>query len=72
MKILCIDGGGIRGVFAVSILKALEEELNLQAGDYFDMIAGTSTGSIIAASLILKKDMSEVLKGYESFGKKYL
>ncbi|MCS0652736.1 CBASS cGAMP-activated phospholipase [Cytobacillus firmus] len=70
MKILCIDGGGIRGVFAVSILKALEEELKQPAGDYFDIIAGTSTGSIIASSLILKKGMSEVLNGYESFGKK--
>lgn len=55
MKILCIDGGGIRGVFAVSILKALEEELKQPAGDYFDIIAGTSTGSIIASSLIMKK-----------------
>ncbi|CAM3826253.1 hypothetical protein GCM10009865_26720 [Aeromicrobium ponti] len=70
MKILCIDGGGIRGVFAVSILKALEDELQQPAGDFFDMIAGTSTGSIIASSLTLKKDMANVLKGYESYGKK--
>ncbi|GLB61287.1 CBASS cGAMP-activated phospholipase [Cytobacillus sp. NCCP-133] len=70
MKILCIDGGGIRGVFAISILKSLEEDFKQPAGIFFDMIAGTSTGSIIASSLILDKKMDEVLKGYELYGKK--
>ncbi|WP_034262631.1 CBASS cGAMP-activated phospholipase [Bacillus sp. J33] len=70
MKILCIDGGGIRGVFAVSILKALEDEYKQPAGGFFDMIAGTSTGSIIASSLIMGKQMNEVLSGYKAYGKK--
>ncbi|MFE8699391.1 CBASS cGAMP-activated phospholipase [Cytobacillus sp. FJAT-54145] len=70
MKILCIDGGGIRGVFAVSILKALEEELQQPIGGLFDIVAGTSTGSIIAASICLEKDMSDVLESYKNYGEK--
>ncbi|WP_209123724.1 CBASS cGAMP-activated phospholipase [Alkalihalobacillus sp. BA299] len=70
MKMLCIDGGGIRGVFALAILKALEEECDCQIGDLFDCIAGTSTGAVIAASISIKKDMKEVLKNYETYGKK--
>lgn len=70
MKILCIDGGGIRGVFAVAILRAIEKEYNQPISDMFDMIAGTSTGAIIAASATLELDMEEVQKGYIKFGKK--
>lgn len=70
MKILCIDGGGIRGVFAVAILKEIEQEYKCSVSDLFDMVAGTSTGSIIATSVVLKKNMSEVLESYSSYGKK--
>ncbi|WP_332697495.1 CBASS cGAMP-activated phospholipase [Halalkalibacter lacteus] len=70
MKILCIDGGGVRGVFPVAILQALEEEYNRPIGDLFDVVAGTSTGSIIATSITLKKEMSSVLDSYKEFGKK--
>ena len=54
-RILSIDGGGIRGVIAARILAALEAKLQARSGnndarivDYFDMIAGTSTGGILA------------------------
>ncbi|MFC0472555.1 CBASS cGAMP-activated phospholipase [Halalkalibacter kiskunsagensis] len=70
MKILCIDGGGIRGVFAVAILQALEEELNRPISELFDIVAGTSTGSIIATSVILKNEMTSVLDNYKEFSKK--
>ncbi|WP_078546557.1 CBASS cGAMP-activated phospholipase [Litchfieldia alkalitelluris] len=70
MKILCIDGGGIRGVFAISILKQIENELGECISNYFDVIAGTSTGSIIAASITMKRKMSDVLQSYEQYGKK--
>lgn len=55
-KILCLDGGGIKGVFVATILKVLEEGLpraDVGIGNYFDMIVGTSTGGIIAAGLSL-------------------
>lgn len=52
-RILSIDGGGIRGVFSSSFLAGLEERYlsGRSIGDYFDLIAGTSTGGIIALGL---------------------
>lgn len=70
MKMLCIDGGGIRGVFAVAFLSAIEEYYHKPVGELFDVIAGTSTGAIIAASASLKLKMSEVLENYINYGKK--
>ncbi len=70
MKVLCIDGGGIRGVFAIAILKALEEEIGKPIGEAFDLVAGTSTGAIIAASVALKLEMKDVLKDYQIYGEK--
>ena len=57
-KLLAIDGGGIRGVLALEVLQRIEDLLKAKSGrpdfrlaDYFDYIAGTSTGGIIAAGL---------------------
>ena len=57
-RILALDGGGIRGVFTLQILARIEElfreecgDNNLVLGDVFDLIAGTSTGAIIATFL---------------------
>lgn len=52
-RILSIDGGGIRGILPAAILTLLEQRyLNgRSAGDYFDLITGTSTGGIIALGL---------------------
>ena len=52
-RILSIDGGGIKGIFPAAILAFLEESrLDGQPiGDYFDLIAGTSTGGILALGL---------------------
>ncbi|MGD6775115.1 CBASS cGAMP-activated phospholipase [Sutcliffiella horikoshii] len=69
MKMLCLDGGGIRGVFAVSILQEIEKEYNQPIADLVDLVAGTSTGSIIASSVSIKKPMKEVLSGYQKYGK---
>ena len=59
MRILSIDGGGIRGILPGQILVALEEKLieksgnpNARIGDFFDLIAGTSTGAILGAAYI--------------------
>lgn len=49
MRILTIDGGGIRGTFPTAFLANLEQPI----GRYFDLIAGTSTGGIIAIGLAL-------------------
>lgn len=70
MKILCIDGGGIRGVFAIAILQAIEEEYDKPISELFDVVAGTSTGSVIASSVCLKVKMEKVLESYKKYGGK--
>jgi uncharacterized protein len=67
---LCIDGGGIRGVFAIAILQSLENEIKQPISSLFDVIAGTSTGSIIAASIALNISMDEILESYKTYGEK--
>tara|TARA_B100000674_G_scaffold111364_1_gene82686 strand:- start:8255 stop:9274 length:1020 start_codon:yes stop_codon:yes gene_type:complete len=59
IRILTIDGGGIRGILPGQILTRLEEiikeksgDSDAKIGDYFDMIAGTSTGGILTAFLL--------------------
>ena len=53
LKILSIGGGGIKGIFPAQILAYLEETCldGQPIGDYFGLIAGTSTGGIIALGL---------------------
>lgn len=70
MKMLSIDGGGIRGVFAISILQAIEKETKHPIADMFDVVAGTSTGAIIAASIALNISMDQILESYKSYGEK--
>ncbi len=67
-KILSIDGGGIRGVFPTHILSCISKRLNIDVTDYFDMIAGTSTGSIVAGAIALKKEPSEIISLYKEYG----
>jgi patatin-like phospholipase/acyl hydrolase len=52
-RILSVDGGGICGILPASVLAELERRFldNRPIGDYFDMVAGTSTGGIIALGL---------------------
>lgn len=70
MKVLCIDGGGIRGVFALRILQEMEKELGKPIREAFDVIAGTSTGSIIAAAIVRNIPMADVLRDYQLYGEK--
>ena len=59
IRVLSLDGGGIRGIITCVILKYIEEQLQKQdhpaakIGDYFDLIAGTSTGGLITALLLV-------------------
>lgn len=52
LKVLAIDGGGIRGVIPATILSAIEERTKTSICKLFDLIAGTSTGGILALGLV--------------------
>jgi patatin-like phospholipase/acyl hydrolase len=56
VTILALDGGGIRGVIPARIVQSLEERTGLRAHQLFDIIAGTSTGGIIALALTTPAD----------------
>lgn len=64
MKILSLDGGGVRGVIPTVWLQELQSKLNKPIHEEFDLIAGTSTGSILAIGLGLGMDPGEILKMY--------
>jgi patatin-like phospholipase/acyl hydrolase len=51
MKILSIDGGGIRGIIPALVLAEIEKRCGRPAAQLFDVIAGTSTGGILACAL---------------------
>jgi hypothetical protein len=67
-RILCIDGGGIKGVFPASFLYTIEESLGSSVADYFDLIVGTSTGGIIALGLGLGLSANDLLRFYQERG----
>ena len=67
-RILCIDGGGIRGTFPAAFLAEIEQHLPNPVGSYFDLICGTSTGGIIAVALSLGHSASEIVNLYEKRG----
>lgn len=69
-KILAIDGGGFRGVYAAYILKKIQDEFSVSWGETFDLIVGTSTGAILAAGLVVGVDANEILDLYRLHGKK--
>lgn len=71
-KILSLDGGGIRGIYTAEILKHCEENFcgDAPLAQYFDMIAGTSTGGIIALGLGLGIPTVEITAFYRDDGRK--
>src|SRR5258708_39464588 len=50
-RMLSIDGGGIRGLIPALVLDAIEQTTKKRIHELFDVIAGTSTGGILAAAL---------------------
>lgn len=71
-KLLALDGGGIRGLITIEVLHEIEKHLQERMGkneqfvlaDYFDYIAGTSTGAVIATCLSLGMRVDEVRTMY--------
>ncbi|AWP05233.1 putative 85/88 kDa calcium-independent phospholipase A2 [Scophthalmus maximus] len=56
-RLLCLDGGGIKGLVLIQMLIALEKEAGRPTRDLFDWVAGTSTGGILALAIIHGKSM---------------
>jgi hypothetical protein len=69
-KILSIDGGGIKGIIPASCLASIEEATGEKIVDHFDLIAGTSTGGILALGLGLEFTARELLSLYMDNGDK--
>src|SRR4051794_24001076 len=70
-RILALDGGGVRGAISVAFLEQIEKVLcermnrkEIHLGDYFDLIGGTSTGSIIAGALALGYSVQDIMRFY--------
>lgn len=51
-RVLCLDGGGIRGLIQVEVLSHLEEATGRRIPELFDWIVGTSTGGIVALAMV--------------------
>lgn len=77
-RILALDGGGLRGIVTLSFLAEIESilrhrhggEENFRLSHYFDLIAGTSTGSIIAAALARGMTVAEITNKYLDLGQR--
>jgi len=75
-KILALDGGGIRGMITIEVLAEIESQLRQQLkrgsefrlAHFFDFVAGTSTGAIIAACVSSGMSVLEIRDFYESSG----
>jgi predicted acylesterase/phospholipase RssA len=75
-KLLALDGGGIRGVMTLEVLEKIERDLQAELkrnddfvlADYFDYIAGTSTGAIIATCLSLGMRVDAIRRFYIESG----
>lgn len=78
ITILSIDGGGVRGIIPAAILEFLEEKLQeldgpgVRIADYFDIIAGTSTGGLVTAMLTAPNDKNRPLFPAKDIMKFYL
>ncbi|MCB1110085.1 MAG: patatin-like phospholipase family protein [Chlamydiia bacterium] len=65
-RILSFDGGGVRGAISLAFLCALEKETGISLSKRADVLAGTSTGSIIAGALSIGLSPEDILNFYSS------
>ena len=60
--ILALDGGGTRGIYSAQILASIEHEVGVPVRECFDLIAGTSTGSIVAGAVAAGIPMAKIVE----------
>lgn len=68
-RIMSFDGGGIRGIMSAIWLDALEQELGGSIREHCDLIAGTSTGSILACAAALGIPAADIREMYRKRGR---
>ncbi|MHC2069745.1 patatin-like phospholipase family protein [Bremerella sp. T1] len=68
-RILSLDGGGIRGLITALWLKRLQQKLEKPLHTYFDLIAGTSTGAILACGISKGIDVDRIVELYVERGR---
>ncbi len=64
LRVLTLDGGGAKGFYTLGVLKEIEAMSGCPLHEKFDLIFGTSTGSIIAALIALGRPVEEILALY--------
>jgi patatin-like phospholipase/acyl hydrolase len=64
-RILSLDGGGIRGLVAAKILATIEKQIQQPLNKYFNLISGTSTGSILAAAVATGSRSEKIVELYK-------
>ena len=64
--ILALDGGGTRGMYTAQLLAKIEQVLGARIKDCFNLIAGTSTGAIIAGAAVSDIPMTDIVELFET------
>src|SRR3954451_6285861 len=72
MKVLSIDGGGIRGLIPALVLAEIERRTGRRTAEMFDLIAGTSTGAILATALARPGEDGQPMYSAEDLSQIYL
>lgn len=63
-RILCLDGGGGKGIYTLGVLREVEKSLGRPLNEHFNLFYGTSTGAIIATALAKGAKVAEILDFY--------
>jgi calcium-independent phospholipase A2-gamma len=71
LRILCLDGGGVRGIATCQMLREIERQIApMKLHEFFDVISGTSTGAMIAVGLVcLSMTVDEIESMYRNCSK---
>ena len=67
-KILSLDGGGIKGLYAAKLFAQIEGKTGMPVGEYFDMICGTSTGGLLALGITRGIPCKQIARFYKEHG----